>query len=204
MAAHQAPSSLGFSRKEHWSGLPCPSPMHESEKWKWSRSVMSNSDSLRPHGLQPTRLLRPWDFPGKNTGVGCHRILGETPGVTGKFGLGIRNEAGQRLIEFCQQNAVVMANTLFQKHKSKNQWNRHWRNNKMKINDTKSKLFGKKSVKLIKLKLDWSRKKENIKDQNRVLPREHTGHSKYTLPTTQETTLHMDITRWSILKSNWL
>ena len=33
--------SLGFSRQEHWSGLPFPSPMHESEKWKWSRSVMS-------------------------------------------------------------------------------------------------------------------------------------------------------------------
>ena len=58
----------------------------------------------------------------------------ETPGVTGKFGLGIQNEAGQRLI--------------------------------------------------------------------RVLPREHTGHSKHPLPTTQEKTLHMDITRWSILKSN--
>ena len=41
----------------------------------------------------------------------------ETPGVTGKFGLGIRNEAGQRLIEFCQENALVIANTLFQKHK---------------------------------------------------------------------------------------
>ena len=42
-------------------------------KWKWSRSVMSNSS--RPRGLQPTRLLRPWDFPGKSTGVGCHRLL---------------------------------------------------------------------------------------------------------------------------------
>ena len=41
----------------------------------------------------------------------------ETPGVTGKFGLGIRNEAGQRLIEFCQENALVIANTLFQQHK---------------------------------------------------------------------------------------
>ena len=38
----------------------------------------------------------------------------ETPGVTGKFGLGIQNEAGQRLIEFCQENALVIANTLFQ------------------------------------------------------------------------------------------
>ena len=41
----------------------------------------------------------------------------ETPGVTGKFGLGIRNEAGHRLIEFCQENALVIANILFQQHK---------------------------------------------------------------------------------------
>ena len=41
----------------------------------------------------------------------------ETPGVTGKFGLGVWNEAGQRRIEFCQENALVIANTLFQQHK---------------------------------------------------------------------------------------
>ena len=41
----------------------------------------------------------------------------EKPGVTGKYGLEIRNEAGQRLIEFCQENALVIANTLFQQHK---------------------------------------------------------------------------------------
>ena len=41
----------------------------------------------------------------------------ETPGVTGKFGAGVQNEAGQRLIEFCQENALVIANTLFQQHK---------------------------------------------------------------------------------------
>ena len=41
----------------------------------------------------------------------------ETPGVTGKFGLGIQNEAGQRVTEFCQENALVIANTLFQQHK---------------------------------------------------------------------------------------
>ena len=41
----------------------------------------------------------------------------ETPGVTGKFGLEMQNEAGQRLIEFCQENALVIANTLFQQHK---------------------------------------------------------------------------------------
>ena len=56
----QDPPSLGFSRQEHWSGLPFPSPMHENEKENWSRSVVS--DSSWPHGLQPTRLLHPWDF----------------------------------------------------------------------------------------------------------------------------------------------
>ena len=44
-----------------------PSPMHENEKWKWSLSVLSNSESAR--------LLCPWDFPGKSTGVGCHCLL---------------------------------------------------------------------------------------------------------------------------------
>ena len=46
----------------------------------------------------------------KETKVGSQ----ETPGVTGKFGLGIQNEAGQKVIEFCQENALVIANTLFQ------------------------------------------------------------------------------------------
>ena len=41
----------------------------------------------------------------------------EIPIVTGKFGLGVQNEAGQRLTEFCQENVLVIANTLFQKHK---------------------------------------------------------------------------------------
>ena len=49
----------------------------------------------------------------------CNAKVGsqETPGVTGKFGLGVQNEAGKRLIEFCQENALVTANTLFQQHK---------------------------------------------------------------------------------------
>ena len=53
-------------------------------------------------------IIRVW-----NARVGSQ----ETPGVTGKFGLGIRNEAGQRLIEFCQENTLVIASTLFQQHK---------------------------------------------------------------------------------------
>ena len=47
--------------------------MHENEKWKGSRSVVS--DSSGPHGLQPTSLLHPWDFPGKSTEEGCHCLL---------------------------------------------------------------------------------------------------------------------------------
>ena len=50
---------------------------------------------------------------GWNAKVGSQ----ETPGVTGKFGLEVRNEAGQRLIEFCQENTLFIANTLFQQHK---------------------------------------------------------------------------------------
>ena len=50
-------------------------------------------------------------------GLKCKTRKSKTPGVTGKFGLGIRNEAGQRLIQFFQENALVIANTLFQQHK---------------------------------------------------------------------------------------
>ena len=64
-AAHQAPPSLGFSRQEHWSGLPFPSPVHESEKGKWSRSVVSDCsdpmDCSPPgsfiHGIFQARVL---------------------------------------------------------------------------------------------------------------------------------------------------
>ena len=52
-AAHRAPPSLGFSRQEHWSVLPFPSPMHESEKWKWSHSVMSDSKGVRMDSSRP-------------------------------------------------------------------------------------------------------------------------------------------------------
>jgi len=70
--------------------------------------------------IRPPRPFRtntpkgcPFHYRDWNAKVGSQ----ETPGVIGKFGLGIRNEAGQRLIEFCQENALVIANTLFQQHK---------------------------------------------------------------------------------------
>ena len=64
-AAHQAPPSLAFSRQEHWSGLPFPSPMHESEKWKWSKqlcpSLSDPMDCSLPgssiHGIYQARVL---------------------------------------------------------------------------------------------------------------------------------------------------
>ena len=72
-AAHQATLSLGFSRQDSWSGQLFPSPMHESE----SEVTQSCPTPVAP-GLQPTRLLRPWDFPGKSTGVGCHCLWDTT------------------------------------------------------------------------------------------------------------------------------
>ena len=60
-AAHQASPSLGFSRQEHWSWLPFLSPMHESEKWKWSHSVMSDSSDpmdCSPPGSSSTGFSR--------------------------------------------------------------------------------------------------------------------------------------------------
>ena len=65
-------------------------------------------DLQDPLELTPKKdvLFITWDW---NAKVGSQ----ETPGVTGKFGLGVQNEAGQRLIEFCQENALTIANTLF-------------------------------------------------------------------------------------------
>ena len=58
-------------------------------------------------------------------GLECKNRNQETPGVAGKFGLGIRNEAGQILIEFYQENALVITNTLFQQHKEDTTYGHH-------------------------------------------------------------------------------
>ena len=96
-AAYPALPSMGFSRQEYWSGLPLPSPKNKLGRWNRSSGfshvtlklkyfqwqywaivcclVAKLSDSLWPDWLQPARLLCPWDFPGKDTGVGCHFLL---------------------------------------------------------------------------------------------------------------------------------
>ena len=66
---------------------------------------------------RPSRTHTQKRCPFHYRGLECKVQSQETPGVTGKFGLGVWNEAGQRLIEFCQENALVIANTLFQQHK---------------------------------------------------------------------------------------
>ena len=71
MAAHQAPPSLGFSRQEHWSGLlPFPSPMHESEKWKWSPVQLLATPWTAAYQAPPSM-----GFSSKSTGVDCHCLL---------------------------------------------------------------------------------------------------------------------------------
>ena len=88
--AHQAPLSMGFTRQGCWNGLPFPclgdlpdlgkEPMFPAMAGGFftteccvSHSIMPNS--LQPHGLQPSRLLCPWDSPSKNTGVGYYALF---------------------------------------------------------------------------------------------------------------------------------
>ena len=71
-AAHQAPPSLGFSR--HNTGVGCHFLLQRMKLKSENEATQS-----RPHGLQPTRLLHPWDFPGKSPGVGCHGLLRKSP-----------------------------------------------------------------------------------------------------------------------------
>ena len=120
-AAYQAPPPMGFSRQEYWSGLPFPSPGDLPDSGIEPGSPTLQADALwsEPPG-KPSRPFR------TNTQKDVLFIIGdwnekvgsqETYGVIGKFGLGVQNEAGQRLVEFCQGNALVIANTLFQPHK---------------------------------------------------------------------------------------
>ena len=61
MTAHQAPPSLGFSRQEHWNGLPFPSPMHESENWKWNSATMCIYTKY--YGEHSTMRVATWTSP---------------------------------------------------------------------------------------------------------------------------------------------
>ena len=89
--------------------MPFLWPNHECERSKVERFYEDLQDLLELT-LKKDVLFILGDW---NAKVGSQ----ETPGVTGKFGLEIQNKAGQRVTEFCQENALVIANTLFQPHK---------------------------------------------------------------------------------------
>ena len=84
-------------------------PINNSEEAevKWFYEDLQDLIELTPNQKDALFLIGDWKAKAGSQ---------EIPGVTGKFGLGTQNEAGQRLIEFCQENAQVIANTLFQQH----------------------------------------------------------------------------------------
>ena len=84
-----------------------PTSNAEEAEVEWSYEDLQDLLELTPQ-KDVLFIIGDW-----NAKVGSQEI----PGVTGKFGLGVQNEVGQRLIEFCQENTLVIANTLFQQHK---------------------------------------------------------------------------------------
>ena len=82
-------------------------PTNNAEEAEWFYADLQDLLELTPKKYV-LYIIGDW-----NAKVGSQEI----PGVTGKFGRGVQNEAGQRLIEFCQENILVIANTLFQQHK---------------------------------------------------------------------------------------
>ena len=86
-----------------------PTSNAEEAKVEWFFEVLQDLLELTPQ-KDVLYIIGDW-----NAKVGSQ----ETPGVTGKSGLGVQNEAGQRMIEFCQENTLVIANILFQQHKKR-------------------------------------------------------------------------------------
>ena len=87
--------------------IPVYAPTSNAKEAEWSHEDLQDLLELTPKE-DVLFIIGDW-----NAKVGSQEI----PGVIGKFGLGVQNEAGQRLTEFCQENTLVIANTLFQQHK---------------------------------------------------------------------------------------
>ena len=144
-AAYQAPPSTGFSRQKYWSRVPTVNKMVRKAvlgcNVKNDRMISVcfqgkpfNITIIQVYALtgnaEAAEVERFYEdlqdllelTPKKDVlfiirACNAHIESKEIPGATGKFCLGVRNEAGQRLTEFCQENATVIANTLFQQHK---------------------------------------------------------------------------------------
>ena len=98
---------LWSSIQYHSNSSLCPASNAEEAEAEWFYEDLQDVLELIPK-KDVLYIIGDW-----NPKVGSQEI----PGVTGKFGLGVQNEAGQRLTEFCQENALVIPNTLFQQHK---------------------------------------------------------------------------------------
>ena len=108
-------------------------PWVSKNKWKKIQDIGRSRNWVQRSDIQSLGDIWSWTVPWRitrpfRTNIQKHVlfVIGdwnakvgsqETPGATGKFGLGVQNEAGHRLIEFCQENALVIANILFQQHK---------------------------------------------------------------------------------------
>ena len=175
-------------------------------QWKWNHSVVS--DSSRSHGLQPTRLLHPWDFPGKSAGVGCHCLL-QRNAVLG------RNLKNERMISvhFPDKPLNITVIQVYAPPSNAEEAEQFYEDLQDLLELTPKRcLFHYRGLECKSRKsrntwsngqiwlwsTEWSRAMAN-----RVLSREHTGRSKHLLPTTQEKTIHMNITRWSTPNSDW-
>ena len=104
------------------NGLNLPNERHKVDDWEKKSQVSTICCLQEIHfsSINKNKLkLQGWKLILQKAKQNEYSYTGsqETPGVTGKFGLGMRNEAGQRLTEFCQENALVIANTLFQQRK---------------------------------------------------------------------------------------
>ena len=105
-----APRTLVFSALDLTAGHCRPIPPRrrlDTHKQIWLSLLWCRCSFLLGPGAHKV-LFDPWNAQVESQ---------EIPGVTGKFGLGVQNKAGQRLTEFCQENTLVVANTLFQQHK---------------------------------------------------------------------------------------
>ena len=92
-------------RQVRWSGIPISFRIFHSLRWFYE-DPQNLLELIPPKNV--LFIIGDW-----NAKVGSQ----ETPGVTSKYGLGVHNETGQKLIDFCQENALVIADTLFQQHK---------------------------------------------------------------------------------------
>ena len=126
---------ISQTRILEWVVISCSRGSSRPRDWTWvsciGRRILSNELPGMPYqeAIAVQLLSCVWHFATPWTAA-CHASLSfiifqsspkagsqEIPRVTGKFELGVQNEAGQRLIEFCQENALVIANTIFQQHK---------------------------------------------------------------------------------------